>query len=223
MKWSDKVKYGHFTVNRGTKAILDAANIILKSKRYGGEKSPITLHQGSYNRGGVAASGDTHGAGAAFDCSSHNIKKRERLFRILGVAFYYREALKGVWIAHGHGIVDGDGTASAAAKGQVVAYRKRRNALANNGPDTGYKMHAFPLFVAPWTANGKPGVRYLQRNANTWEQPSSKSKKLGPLKKGAKFTVVAVVRTGTKTYWGINPNGLIVPMSALGKKKPAKK
>lgn len=222
MQWSDVVSYQGRKVNRGTKAILDVANIILKSKRYGGETSPVTVVQGGYNKGGVVQSAGTHDGGAAFDTSAFNIKNRERLFRILGVGYYDRLAIRGVWARHGHGIVDGDGTASRGAKAQIVSYHKRRNALANNGPDTGYKMLVFPLFVAPWKANGKPGVFYLKKNQRAYEQPTTKSKVLRSLNKGQKFTVIARLRVG-KTYWGINQNGLLVQMSSLVSKRPKTK
>lgn len=220
MAFSDKVKYQGRTVNRGTRDMMIAANKMLASDHFGGEKGDLTLVQGSYS-GGVSASAGTHNGGAAIDITPFNWKNREKVFRLLGMAMWNRPTLRGVWSQHLHGIVCGDGSASRGAKQQVSAYYKRRNGLANNGPDAGYKMLVFPLFVSTEKAAGKPGVRYLTKNFESREQPTTKAKSRGVVKKGAKFTVVAVVNANG-TYWAVNPDGRFVPSSALTTKAPAK-
>lgn len=219
MKWSDIVYYQGRRVNRGTLAIIEAANILLSAKKFGNERSPLTLVQGSYNGGGVSASAGTHDGGGAGDTSAYNVENRERVFRLLGTAYYHRKAVYGLWNAHGHFIVDGDGTASAGAKRQVLKYRGRKDALASNGPDTGYKMLVFPLFVAPWRPKGKTGVFYIKHTQKAFHQPTRKSQVYKTLSRGKRFTVIARVRVG-KTYWAVNPNGLFVPASALSARKP---
>lgn len=220
MAWADRKTYQGKAVNAGTLAIINAANQLLRSSYFGGEKSNLTLTQGGYNRGGVSASAGTHDGGGAIDITAHNWKNREKVFRLLGVAMWDRPTLPGVWSHHIHGIVCGDGTASAGAKRQVTAYYKRRNGLANNGTDRGYKMLVFPLFVDPAKSVGKPGVRYLKQDFTSREQPTTKAKSRGLIKKGSKFTVVAVVNV-SGNYWAINVDGKFVPTSALTTKKPS--
>lgn len=219
MAWSNRTRYQGKPVNKGTLAILNAANKLVRSSYFGKETSNITLVQGGYNRGGVAASAGTHDGGGAIDITAHNWRNREKVFRLLGVAMWDRPTLPGVWSHHMHGIVCGDGTASAGAKRQVTAYYKRRNGLANNGADRGYRMLVFPLFVDPEKSVGKPGVKYLTKDYTSREQPTTKSKSRGAIKKDAKFTVVAVVNVNG-TYWSINVDGRFVPSSILTSTEP---
>lgn len=218
-KWSDRTTYHGKAVNRGTKYLLTAANTLLSSNRYGGEKEDVTMMQGGYNKGGVSASAGTHDGGGAFDLTPYNWKNRVKVLRLLGVAYSNRPALRGVWGHHGHGIVDGDGTASAGAKRQVTAYHNGRNGLANNGKDADWRPLVFPLFVFPEKAVGKPGVKYLTKDYTSREQPTTKAKSLGAIKKGAKFTVVATVNVNG-TYWDVNTEGKFLPQSVLSRTKP---
>lgn len=221
-KWSDRVTYQGKPLNRGTLEIMKAANIILQnSPYYGKEKSDVTLVQGSYNRGGVSQSAGTHDGGGAIDVTAFNITNRVKVYRLLGVAFWDRKTLPGVWSRHGHGIVVGDGTASRGGLSQVTDYRNNRNGLANRGRDDGFRPAVLPIMaVAPWTERGKKGVRYTTKAYTMRSQPTNKSSSRGSIKSGEVFTVILVVNAGG-TLWAVNKNGNFLPASVLTTKKPA--
>lgn len=203
--WSDRTRYQGKRVNMGTRYMLTAANKMLATSGFGGEREPVTMLQGSYS-GSVSASAGTHNGGGAIDITKHNWRNREKVFRLLGMAMWHRAARRGVWIEHMHGIVDGDGTASAGAKRQVTAYHNRRDGLAGNGPDRGYRMLVFPLFVFPEKPQGKPGKRYCRVACHAYEQPTPNSRNLGPIAVGDMREVVAVVNVKGH-YWGITAKG----------------
>lgn len=146
MSASSKTTYQGHTVNALTKQLVAAANVLLRLSANGGETSDMTMTQGSYNTS-VSASGGTHAGGGAADFSKFNAANREKVLRKLGGDAWRRTAISGVWPEHVHVIVDGDPTASPAAKDQMADYKNRRNGLANNGPDTGYHMYVFPRFI----------------------------------------------------------------------------
>lgn len=220
MEWSDRTTYQGYRVNQGTAAILAALNKMVRTKTFGGEKEDVSMMQGSYNGGGVAASAGTHDGGGAFDLSAFNATKRVRALRLLGVAAWHRLPSEGPWGAHIHGIVDGDGSASAGAKRQVDAYHNRRNGLANNAPDRGFPMMVFPLFCLPTRDFTKPGYMWAKEDLTAYEQPTTKAPVLKTYPKGTRFSVVAVVRVDT-AYWAVTAAGRCIPMSKLARKKPA--
>jgi hypothetical protein len=125
-----------------------------------------------------------------------------------------------VWSHHVHGITDGDGGVSRSAAAQQKAYHARRNALANNGPDRGYQMLVFPLFVFPEKAVGKPGKCWAAVPSRTFEQPTSESEQNGSLSVGAEFDVVAVLNVNG-AYWGIDKAARCTPMKRLSRTKIA--
>ena len=88
--WSARTTYQGRAINQGTKQILDALNKMVRTPAFGGEKSDITMAQGGYNRGGVAASAGTHDGGGAFDLTEFNWGNRVRALRILGCAAWHR-------------------------------------------------------------------------------------------------------------------------------------
>lgn len=221
-KWSDRVTYQGRRVNRGTKAVLDAANVMLSQKKFGGESSPITLIQGSYNGGVVAQSAGTHDGGGAFDLTAHNAANRLWVLRLLGAPTWDRKTIPRVWNRHLHGLVQGDGTTSEGAKRQLRAYKNGKNGMAGNGPDDGPRLSVVPYFVAPWKKAGATGVFYLKQRHKAYKEPSKKAKVLRTLPKGKRFTVVARVRVAGK-YWAINFNGLCVPASVLTSRRPVVK
>lgn len=206
MSWGDRTTYHGKPVNHGTKALLIAANKMLATPTFGGEREDLTITQGSYNRGGVSASAGTHDGGGAFDATPFNDKNREHVFRLLGGAGWIRPTISGLWSRHIHVIVDGDGTASAGAKRQVTKYHERRDGLASNHPDPGYRMLVFPLFVDPDKATGKPGKRYCTRAAHVYAQPTTSAKNLGAVGVGDVLDAVAVVNVGGE-YWFVTADG----------------
>ncbi len=96
--------------------------------------------QGSYNAGGVAASGGTHDGGGALDLSVYGMTYAEKMRmvkqgRLAGFMAYYRPTLPGVWNEHVHAGALGDPEASSGLKNQFSSYYNGRDALAGNGPD----------------------------------------------------------------------------------------
>ena len=220
-KWSDvTTAYQGKRLNYGTYYLMKAANKMLHSSRYGKEREDVTITQGSYNGGGVAASAGTHDAGGAVDITSYNSKNRLTVFRKLGMALWLRTSSQGPWPEHMHGIVDGDGTASAGAKRQVEAYHNRRNGLANNAMDDGPQVPVFPLFVYPETERGKPGVVWFKKNSKSYEWQTRKSEVRREYKKGDRTEIVAVtsVRKGIiRRYWGVTADGQCIRMARLSR------
>lgn len=214
-KWSDRVHYQGRAVNLGLRYQIEAANKMLASRANGGERGPLTIVQGSWS-GSVSASAGTHSGSGALDITAFNWRNRERVFRLLGVAMWHRPALRGVWAEHMHGISDGDGGVSRGAAAQIRAYHNRRNGLANNGPDKGYRMHVFPMFVFPEKPHGKPGKCWVSTGGKTFEQPTPVSPPKRVLKVGDTFDVVAVVNVNG-TYWGINADAECFPMVNLSR------
>jgi hypothetical protein len=212
--WSDRVKYQGKAVNLGLRYQIDAANKILARAVNGGENEPLTIIQGSWS--GAAASAGTHRGSGAIDITAYNWRHRERVFRLLGMAMWHRPRLPGVWQAHMHGITDGDGGVSSGAAAQVSAYHRRRNGLAGNGADTGYRMAVFPLFVFPEKPHGKPGRCWVATASKSYEQPTPSAKAKRTLTRGQTFEVVAVVNVAG-TYWGISPDAECVPMVNLSR------
>lgn len=217
-KWSDRTTYQGKAVNVGTKALLAAANVILRSDDFGGETEDVTMVQGGYNKGGVKASAGTHDGGGAFDLTPHNWRNRVKVLRILGTTASHRPYLKGYWGEHIHAIVCGDGTASDGGLDQVEDYYKDRNGLANNGRDTDWRPKVLPILFHLPTGTDL-AVRYAKDDTTMYDQPSTKGTERGTLKKGAKFTTAAMVKVGT-AYWIVNVEGRCVPDAKLTKTKP---
>lgn len=104
-----------------------------------GERIPIT--QGSYNKGGVAASAGVHDGGGAVDApySFGKFTSRQivRALRRVGFAAWSREELwvngKKVWPQHIHAVALGDKEASVQAKNQMSAYKAGFDGLGHLG------------------------------------------------------------------------------------------
>lgn len=201
--WAQRTTYQGKTVNQGTRQILDAANKILASKRYGSEKEPLTLYQGSYNRG-VSASAGTHDGGGAFDASAFNGKNRVKVFRLLGVAAWQREPSEGPWSRHIHGIVCGDGTAAPLAQSQVKSYYTGGTGLARGGFDRFWRPAKVPIL---FVLDGDLSPRTLKRTRTLLDQPYAAGVPLATVIKGSRFVPVAWVRNGYRNLWAIDAEG----------------
>ncbi len=118
--WSGK------TINQRTKDMLTTAQAT--------SGVSITLSQGSYNAGGVAASAGTHDGGGVVDVASTSTVLLKAL-RQAGFAAWIRTPAEG-FSYHTHAVAIGDREMSPSAKNQITAYYNGRNGLANNGPDT---------------------------------------------------------------------------------------
>ncbi len=105
---------------------------------------PVVV-QGSYNVGGVAASGGTHDGAGVVDLSIRSIplqmspREYVRRARSAGLVAWYRTEADG-FAPHIHAIDLGAKGLSSSAARQVDAWRAGRNGLANNGPDTGARV-----------------------------------------------------------------------------------
>ena len=97
----------------------------------------LTIVQGSFNAGGVAASAGTHDGGGAVDLSAWDHENKVREMRRAGFACWYRPTIPGLWNEHCHAILIGDRLLSAGAKMQVAEYLRGENGLANHAPDDG--------------------------------------------------------------------------------------
>lgn len=175
----------------------------------------MTLVQGGYNAGGVSASAGTHDGGGAFDFTPFNAKNRVKILRLLGTAVWDRPTIPGLWSRHVHGIVCGDGTASAGAKAQVTEYYRGGDGLVGGLADPNWRPKVLPiLFVAPWDSRGNPGKRYATKQYTMRSEPTTKASSRGVINKNDSFSVVAVVNANG-TLWAVNTHGNFVPASAL--------
>ena len=215
---SDTVYYQKKPMDRLSYERLRSQNMMVRSTKFGAEKSDITLLQGI---GGYIKSGGTHTSGACYDTTAYNQKNRVYCGRLLGGADWYRpydwDNAKGG--AHIHHNTIGVGYASGSAKRQWTAYYAGKNGLANNAKDPGPRLITKPLFVAPWTDRGARGVFYLKKGYTARAEGSTKVKSLGAIPVGGKFTVVARVNVGG-VLWALNKDGKHVPASVLTKTKP---
>ncbi|NUR79085.1 MAG: hypothetical protein HOQ21_01370 [Dermatophilaceae bacterium] len=125
----DRTTYGGKTVDALTRAALDDT-----AERLG---YPLTILQGSFNAGGVAASAGTHDGGGAVDLAPYDWERKVLELRRTGFAAWHRPAIPGLWGEHIHAVLIGDRLLSAGAKAQVADYLAGRNGLANHGPDDG--------------------------------------------------------------------------------------
>lgn len=217
MQASDRVIVQGKPLDRLTAERLKSLSMLVKSSRFGSEKSDITLIQGI---GGAAPSAGTHVDGGAYDITEFNYEHRVLGDRLLGGAGWHRPYLKGVWMGHIHSVTAGVGYAALSARRQVTAYYAGRNGLANDGKDTGPRLITRPLFVAPWTDRGKRGTYYLKRGVTARSEGTTKAASLGSIPKGARFTVIGVVNVDGD-LWAINGDGKHVLKSNLTITKPA--
>jgi hypothetical protein len=116
----------------------------------------LTIVQGSYNAGKVAASAGTHDLGGVVDLMPWDRERKVAALRAVGFAAWYRPAIPGLWSAHIHAVLIGHGRLAPSAARQVSAYLARRDGLKGNGPDTDpgwtntarYTVEAFKADVA---------------------------------------------------------------------------
>lgn len=143
-----KLGEGKFTVSRtisvGAKTSMDGetvnkrtADMIKAAEKKAG--LDFSLTQGSYNPGGVGASGGTHDGGGAVDISIQNISNRTaavKALRQVGFAAWERTPAQG-FDPHIHAVAVSDTDMSPQAQEQVGDYFKGRNGLASHGKDNG--------------------------------------------------------------------------------------
>jgi hypothetical protein len=117
--------------------------------RLGYRYGSLDVLQGSYNAGGVKASGGTHDGGGAVDLSPANWPDKVHALRAVGFAAWHRPAIPGLWGEHVHAVLIGNAKLSPAARAQVDDYRHHRNGLADHGPDNTWHPVPIPTFSMP--------------------------------------------------------------------------
>jgi hypothetical protein len=115
-------------VNKRTKVLLERAAQI-----YGAN---FTLTQGSYNKGGVAASAGTHDGGGVVDINVSSMSSSQRLrlvqaLRMAGFAAWLRTPAEG-FAYHIHACAIGDKDMASLAESQVQSYFNGRSGLRSN-------------------------------------------------------------------------------------------
>src|SRR5438128_2912156 len=93
---------------------------------------PLTVVQGSYNKGGVSASAGTHDGGGVVDVLEWDHERKVRALRSVGFAAWWRPTLPGKWKGHIHAVLIGNEKLAPAAQRQVTAYRNGRDGLKGN-------------------------------------------------------------------------------------------
>jgi len=189
--------------------LLEMNRAVEKIMKWG--KDSMTVTQGSRSVA-VGASGNTHGGDDAEDLTANEAAAKEKYFRLQGGMFYERAPIKGVWSRHVHGGRDYSTVGSKAYAQQLVQYHKRNNALANFGPDTGYRMLVFPKHVY------KGYIGYVQARGatNAYEQPTGKSKKITPIKRKQVTYVVAEMEVAG-SRWYLTLTGKCIKASRFNK------
>ncbi|MFC4002958.1 peptidoglycan-binding domain-containing protein [Prauserella oleivorans] len=131
-------------IDVGTKTTMDGETVNMRTKEMveAGEKRAgmdFTVTQGSYNPGGVGASGGTHDGGGAVDISVRGIDPETavKALRQVGFAAWHRTPDQGDWAAHIHAIAISDTDMSPQAQAQAGDYFLGRNGLADHGKDDG--------------------------------------------------------------------------------------
>ncbi len=100
---------------------------------------PLTLSQGSYNKG-VSASSNTHDLGGVVDLSTreHDPDRVVRVLREVGFAAWHRLPSQGPWPDHIHAVLVDHGHLHPTAQSQVASYRAglQRTGEPRAGPHT---------------------------------------------------------------------------------------
>ncbi|MFH1811811.1 MAG: peptidoglycan-binding protein [Pseudomonadota bacterium] len=126
-------------VNGRTREMIQRAEFIMRHK-YGHKNFTFAITQGSYNKGGVAASAGTHDGGGAVDIRTRDSSKSTvdhmvKAMREAGFAAWSRGRGHDSFSPHIHAIAIGDREAAWLAKSQVKNYAAGRNGLSNNALD----------------------------------------------------------------------------------------
>lgn len=169
-----RVSYHGVTLNARTKAMVQQAEDYLGYE--------LTLNQGSYNPGGVSASGGTHDGGGAVDFAPWDYERKVRVLRQVGFAAWHRPEIPGTWPEHIHAIAVKDKEMSPAAQKQIQDYFAHLDGLADHAPDPTWRPRVIVPFQYPLLPvdlsnvtreaktggkNALIGVKRIQRALNT--------------------------------------------------------
>lgn len=132
---------------RGHRFDANTRDKLVELDKLVGPDVSIDPTQGSYNKGGVAASAGTHDGGGAVDLSVRNLTEFQInlvvfLARRIGFAAWFRSANEGNWPDHIHLINKDAPDLSAGAKSQVRAYLLRKSGLASGKQDRHISLEA---------------------------------------------------------------------------------
>lgn len=97
--------------------------------------APLTIFQGCYNPGGVAASAGTHDRGGVLDFSPFEFGRKVKAWRDLFGPGWHREAIPGLWGEHIHCVIADQGNLAPAAVAQVGMYFAGLDGLAGGHRD----------------------------------------------------------------------------------------
>ena len=123
----------------------------------------LTVTQGSYSKGTVAASAGTHDGGGAVDFSAKGYTEQEikvivRALRDAGFAAWHRLDTPNVWPEHIHAIAIACPDLAQSAKNQVKAFDKHKDGLKTNKPDYSYHPKPKVKFDAKLNKPVKRGI-----------------------------------------------------------------
>lgn len=143
----DRVTFRGHLMDRKTQAFLEAMEAELGYE--------LTVLQGCYNPGGVAASGGTHDGGGVVDLAPADHERKVKVARALGAFAWFRPELwidgKRVWGDHVHLGIRNHGRLAAAARAQQADYdaTPARNGLASHAPDPTWHPRPAVTFTYP--------------------------------------------------------------------------
>lgn len=144
----DKVTFRGRLMDKKTQAFLEAMEAELGYE--------LTVVQGCYNPGGVAASGGTHDGGGVVDLASWDYERKVKAARKLGAFAWFRPTLPGVWGEHIHLGIRDHGRLSTAARSQQIDFDATppRDGLASHRPDPTW--HPAPAVTFHYPPKEKP-------------------------------------------------------------------
>lgn len=130
-----RVTYHGKLMDEKTKAFVQAME-----ERLGYE---LTIVQGCYNPGGVAASGGTHDGGGVVDLAAYDWRTKVKVAADLGAFVWHRPYLPGVWGEHVHLGIRDHGRLSSTAQRQQQDWDAKppRNGLASHAPMSSADYH----------------------------------------------------------------------------------
>lgn len=139
--------YALTTHDGHTVDVLTDSALVEAEKRLG---YPLTVLQGSYNKGGVGASAGTHDGGGAVDLAPWDWQNKVKVLRDIGFAAWHRPAIPGLWGEHIHCILIGNKKLSPAAAEQVTQYERGLDGLADHAVDSDpYRPRPIPVWRMP--------------------------------------------------------------------------
>lgn len=113
----------------------------------------LTIVQGCYNPGGVAASGGTHDGGGVLDLAAYDWRTKVRVAADLGAFAYHRVYVPGLWGEHVHIGIRDHGRLSSSAQRQQQDWDAKppRDGLKSHAVWSGYHPGKRITFTYPPT------------------------------------------------------------------------